>query len=353
VLGIAIDANGNTLSDPSGKSYSWDFENRLTQAVVPGTNGGTTTFRYDPMGRRIQKSGPLGTTNYLYDGFNLLEEVDSAGNVLAKYTHGAAVDEDLAMLRNGTASYYHQDGLGSITSLSSPTGALANTYTYDAFGRLTASTGNLTNPFQYTGREFDSETGLLFNRARYFDPSAGRFLSQDPIRFRGGMNFYAYVRNNPAVFKDVFGYQGCSAQSPNACAGPTDPDSPYQGPDGLWYNTIEWSPSPPEIMLPWPPSNDESSTDCECSPWKISKRVDDIWEETLAKEEQSVGLGAKVSGVSTAADWILEHVGLGGIAGWISGADSLMLGHDVYDIWDAQREAEEEIRELYDKCGIE
>jgi YD repeat-containing protein len=52
------DANGNTLSDPSGKSYTWDFENRLTQAVVPGTNGGTTTFKYDPFGRRIQKSGP-------------------------------------------------------------------------------------------------------------------------------------------------------------------------------------------------------------------------------------------------------------------------------------------------------
>ena len=64
---VAYDANGNTLSDPSGKSYTWDFENRLTQAVVPGTNGGTTTFKYDPFGRRIQKSGPLGTTNYLYD----------------------------------------------------------------------------------------------------------------------------------------------------------------------------------------------------------------------------------------------------------------------------------------------
>jgi YD repeat-containing protein len=69
-----FDANGNTLSDASGKSYSWDFENRLTQAVVPGTNGGTTTFKYDPFGRRIQKSGPLGTTNYLYDRHRLVDE---------------------------------------------------------------------------------------------------------------------------------------------------------------------------------------------------------------------------------------------------------------------------------------
>jgi YD repeat-containing protein len=79
-----LDANGNTLSDASGKQNTWDFENRLVQAVVPGTNGGTTTFKYDPFGRRIQKSGPLGTTNFLYDSANVLEEVDNSGNVVAR-----------------------------------------------------------------------------------------------------------------------------------------------------------------------------------------------------------------------------------------------------------------------------
>jgi YD repeat-containing protein len=57
------DANGNTLTDASGRTFTWNFENRLIQAVVPGTNGGTTTFKYDPFGRRIRKSGPLGTTS--------------------------------------------------------------------------------------------------------------------------------------------------------------------------------------------------------------------------------------------------------------------------------------------------
>jgi YD repeat-containing protein len=52
-LTVAYDANGNTLTDASGRSFTWDFENRLTQAVVPGTNGGTTTFKYDPFGRRV------------------------------------------------------------------------------------------------------------------------------------------------------------------------------------------------------------------------------------------------------------------------------------------------------------
>jgi hypothetical protein len=90
------DANGNTLSDASGRQYTWDFENRLTQAVVPGANGGTTTFRYYPFGRRIQKSGPLGTTNYLYDGMdssaNVIDEMNNARADLSTteiYTHVA------------------------------------------------------------------------------------------------------------------------------------------------------------------------------------------------------------------------------------------------------------------------
>src|SRR5271169_4388110 len=106
VSGSALDANGNTLSDASGKSYTWDFENRLTQAVNPGV--GTTTFRYDPFGRRIQKSGPLGTTNYLYDSLNLIEELDGGGNVTARYSQGPGLDQPFAQFRSATTSYYSQ-----------------------------------------------------------------------------------------------------------------------------------------------------------------------------------------------------------------------------------------------------
>ena len=180
------------------------------QAVVPGTNGGTTTFRYDPFGRRIQKSGPLGTTNYLYDGMGLLEEVDSSGNVLARYVQSAGIDDVLAQARSIT-SYYQQDVLGSVTSLSNSTGALANTYTYDAFGKLTASTGALANPVRYTGREFDQETGIYEYRARYFDQQIGRFISEDPIGFSGGsLNLYGYVFESPTNLVDPFGLQGYS-----------------------------------------------------------------------------------------------------------------------------------------------
>ena len=74
-----------------------------------------------------------------------------------------------------------------------------------SFGKLTNSSGTLTNPFQYTGRELDSETGLYYYRARYYDPSTGRFISEDPTEFDGGINFYRYAANSPTNFIDPLG----------------------------------------------------------------------------------------------------------------------------------------------------
>ncbi|HET9406398.1 MAG TPA: hypothetical protein VFO39_04110 [Candidatus Sulfotelmatobacter sp.] len=123
------DANGNTLTDPQGRSFTWDFENRLTQAVVPGTNGGTTAFNYDPFGRRIRKISPSFASIFVYDDDNLLETLNASGSEVASYMQGKNIDELLAELGGGTTDYYEADGLGSITSLSTSAGALANTYT--------------------------------------------------------------------------------------------------------------------------------------------------------------------------------------------------------------------------------
>jgi len=205
------DLNGNTISktDSTGTTnYTWDFENRLTQVTLPGT-GGTVTFKYDPFGRRIQKAftqnSTATTTNYFYDFDDSIEETDQNGNVLAKYARTTNVDEPLAESRSAATSFYQQDGLDSITSLSNSAGALANTYTFDSFGKLTASSGSLTNPFRYTGREFDSESNLYFYRARHYDWTTGRFLSEDPIAFRGGPNFFVYSGNGPTNFTDPDG----------------------------------------------------------------------------------------------------------------------------------------------------
>jgi RHS repeat-associated protein len=205
--GSALDYNGNTQTKVVGSnttSYAWDFENRMSSVTLPGS-GGTVSFKYDPFGRRIYKSSSSGTSVFAYDGDNLIEETNSSGAVVARYEPTQNIDEPLAMLRSGATSYFHADGLGSVTSLSTAAGSIANTYTYDSFGKLTASTGSLVNPFQYTAREFDPETSLYNYRARYYDPSTGRFLVEDPMRFRAGVDFYRYVTNNPANWTDPFG----------------------------------------------------------------------------------------------------------------------------------------------------
>jgi RHS repeat-associated protein len=206
---FTYDNNGNTASkaDANGTTgYTWDFENRLSAVTLPGTSG-TVLFKYDPFGRRIQKSSASGTTNYLYEGSNTIAELDGSGNLVARYTQGAGIDEPLAQLRSGAVDYYDQDGLGSVTTLAGTTGTIGNSYTYDSFGNLVASTGSAANPFQYTGRDFDSETGLRYYRARYYDPEAGRFLSEDPGTFYSGANFYAYVGNDPQDLIDPTGFQ--------------------------------------------------------------------------------------------------------------------------------------------------
>jgi RHS repeat-associated protein len=76
---------------------------------------------------------------------------------------------------------------------------------YDSFGKLTASTGSLVNPFRYTARESDTETGFYYYRARYYDPGTSRFISEDPIGFPAGNNFYAYVGNAPFQYVDPTG----------------------------------------------------------------------------------------------------------------------------------------------------
>ena len=141
----------------------------------------------------------------------------STGTVVARYLQGLNIDEPLAMLRSSATSYYEADARGSgfvlanpelkksITSLSNSSGTVTNTYAYNSFGNLLSSTGSVVNPFRFTARESDSETGLYFYRARYYDPSTGRFLSEDPIGFDGGVNWYTYTNNEPTLFLDPYG----------------------------------------------------------------------------------------------------------------------------------------------------
>jgi len=148
------------------------------------------------LGRRISKTDhqSLTTVHYLYDGEDILFEFNGTNTLLARYTHGPGIDEPLIMQRdlNSNATFeptesffYHTDGLGSITELTNSTSTVTQSYLYDSFGNPTIynSTGSVIpesligNPYLFTGREFDSESGLYFYRARYYDARMGRFVA--------------------------------------------------------------------------------------------------------------------------------------------------------------------------------
>ncbi|MDH5668631.1 MAG: hypothetical protein OEY86_11520 [Nitrospira sp.] len=208
------DDNGNLtrktlLATGNYTQYTYDAENRLTKvedfAAGNPTPAFTSTYRYDGLGRRIEKVANGQTKRYVYDGEDILLEYDGANVLQARYTHGPGIDEPIAVTKGGATFFYHQDGLGSVTDLTDATGATAKSYAYDAYGNILESPGTLAQPYTYTGREFDQESGLYYYRARAYDSSIGRFLQEDPIGIAGSLNVYLYALANPLSFVDPDG----------------------------------------------------------------------------------------------------------------------------------------------------
>jgi RHS repeat-associated protein len=159
------------------------------------------TFTYDAYGRRIAKTASSTTTNYLYDGANIVQELVS-GTPTANLLSGG-IDEVFTRTDSTWTANFLADGLGSTLALANSSGSVQTEYTYDPFGNTSIS-GSATTPYEYTGRENDG-TGLYFYRARYLSPTLQRFASEDPIGLAGGTNFYAYVENDPTNFRDPLG----------------------------------------------------------------------------------------------------------------------------------------------------
>jgi RHS repeat-associated protein len=142
------------------------------------------------------------------DGDRIIAEYDGSGTLLRKFIYGPGLDEPICLLEvaeNNAVFYYHFDGLGSVVALSDVNSVLVERYTYDVFGRPAIRDANGTeiaasafaNPYLFTGRAYDAETGLYYYRARYYDYATGRFLQPDPTGYADGVNMYAYARNNP------------------------------------------------------------------------------------------------------------------------------------------------------------
>jgi RHS repeat-associated protein len=212
------DADGNQLS-AGATSFAYTSENALLSVMMP--NAREVRYEYDAFGRRIVKSTGTATarvvTQYAYDGDEVLALIDYAAVVLGVITNGPGTDEPLMIREIGGIEWYmHADALGSIVALTAPDGSLRERIEYGAFGETryvnihnggTVSSQSISrNRAAFTARENDSEYGRYYYRERQtYDPVTGRFGQEDPIGFRGGLNFYTYVGGSPTNYADPTG----------------------------------------------------------------------------------------------------------------------------------------------------
>ncbi|HUG66186.1 MAG TPA: RHS repeat-associated core domain-containing protein, partial [Pirellulaceae bacterium] len=262
-------------------TYSWDHRNRLVM-VIEADSAGTIqqTFRYgyDAFDQRIWKlvSDAIGsqTESYIYDGLrpergnagdHLLLRFDDAGNLSNRYVHGPAVDQVLAdeqinPVTGGSNTIWPlTDNLGTVRDLAdfddvNGLTSVANHIVYDSFGkRVSESNAAIDHLFGYTGREWDEDVDLQYNRARWYDPEQGRFVSNDPIGFGGGdANLYRYVENETTMYVDSTGLQG--HRGPNGkiirggggAGGSRKPSAASSQP---WYERQWWNPAAENAQL--------------------------------------------------------------------------------------------------------
>ncbi len=221
INGTALDhdAKGNMTKNDEGFTFVWDFDNRLQSATIPAgatdATVGTHDYTYDALGRRVSKSdsddGTTTTTLFICAGQQVICEYDvpagGSPTVTApdqKYVYASYVDEPIlkdGKFSDGTNSgivYYSRNQQFSVTALSDSVGNVVERYAYTAYGKITIFNGaggeisasEFANPYTYTARRSDPETGLMYFRARYYDPNLGEFISRDPLGYVDGMSLY-------------------------------------------------------------------------------------------------------------------------------------------------------------------
>jgi RHS repeat-associated protein len=247
---LTYDANGNTLTDEHGNSYTWDALNRLISITYP--SGASSTFAYDGLSRRVQiieknNTGAVTSTkNYLWIGSEIVEERDSSNNVTKRFfTQGEQ--------QSGAAYYYTRDHLGSVRELVDESGNIQARYSYDPYGHVTKVSGSLDSDFQYAGYYEHATSGLNLTLFRAYDPNMGRWLSRDPSQEEGGINLYGYVYNNPTGYLDVLGLGAAGYNGPFNGAQP-----PFAG-KWIWIPNLTdtrggtWQLSGQNITANWDP----------------------------------------------------------------------------------------------------
>jgi len=212
-LPLEYDRNGN-LSAKGSRLFTYDYKNRLIRS---SRGDDAVTFTYDIFGRQTSRTDLSGTQRFFYSGDQKIEERNASGQVTRHYLWGNSIDELLRLdVFNGSSStpyYVHTDNIGSTTAITDGSGNVVERVRYDAYGiptftdalgqSLKKSTIGNTTLFQ--GREYDYDLALYNYRARYFDPTLGRFLQTDPLGYQDSMNLYQGMGMNPVNFVDPWG----------------------------------------------------------------------------------------------------------------------------------------------------
>lgn len=236
-LAFAYDNEGDLISKidtatGARTAYHWNTDHQLTSIDLP--DGTISSYRYDPLGRRVETTDGSHTARYAYDGVNVVAVYDDSNRLLTSYVttptyagaSSAADPGEVVELREGSATrFYLHDGSGSTTALTDESGTVTARYHFSAFGVPAADNGR-DSAYTYTGSQYDTATALYYLRDRYYDPGIGQFLSQDPpvlayfnpplgqwTHTNPGFNPgdpmtlapYAYVANDPVNASDPSG----------------------------------------------------------------------------------------------------------------------------------------------------
>ena len=193
---LMLTGNLTSATSPTGvTSYLWDGRNRLRSI---SSSSQTITFTYDFRGDLIFQSDTSSnlTKNYVLDDLSNVAYIGQSSGDNLSILAGRKTDQHLAVIHSsGQVEYGLTDALNSTAQTVDQTGKALQTFFYEPFGQTTTLS---TYPFQFAGR-IPVTSSLYYCRARYYEPVLGRFISEDPIGFRGGLNLYAYVSNNPTT----------------------------------------------------------------------------------------------------------------------------------------------------------
>jgi RHS repeat-associated protein len=209
---MLYDADGNVARRKIGTttdSLLWDDFGELKEVRRNGTT--IATFAYDGFGRRTRKTAGGTTTQYLWDGDQLRAEASGTDTTTQTYSYYPGIDQLHAVTKNGVTYYASiEPSTGDVTGLiNGSTNAVVATYSYTPWGEIESSTETISglNSLRWKGLLYDTETGLYYMRARYYDPRMRRFISEDPLGLAGGINQFAFVENDPVNNSDPTGLE--------------------------------------------------------------------------------------------------------------------------------------------------